>query len=122
MGAPSRTLASVMNRDAIRVLHRVGAVWNNLVVSIQKMYPSTGIRPASADEIFRLDNSAPENEVKFNVNPIVLNVPESVGRRHSLFVAIKGWLSFGNGSLQQMPLRTKSFGTEVGYFRFKPRV
>ena len=111
-----------MNRDAHHVFRQVQLAWDHLTVSMQKMYQGSSVRPNGAHDIFSLDESAPDDEVKFNIGPMVFNVPERVGRGHSLFIVVKGWLSFGDGDLRAMPLKTKSFGTEVGYFRLKDGV
>jgi hypothetical protein len=107
-----------MNRDAQHIFLQVQAAWEKLTLSMQKMYMASQVRPGGAHEIFLLDNSAPDDEVKFKIGPVVFNVPERVGRGHSLYIVIKGWLSFG-GNFRAHPLRTKSFGTELGYFRLK---
>jgi hypothetical protein len=108
-----------MNGDAHHVFRQVQLAWDKLKISMQKMYQASNVRPGGAYEVFSLDERAPDDEVKFNIGPVVFNVPERVGKGHSLFIVIKGWLSFGDGDLRTLPLKTKSFGTEVGYFRLK---
>jgi hypothetical protein len=102
-------------------MNQVAAAWDQVTVSMQKMYQSSNVRPSGAHDIFTLDETAPDEEVKFNIGPIVFNIPERVGRGHTLYIVVKGWLSFGDGDvdLATQPLKTKSFGTEVGYFRLK---
>jgi hypothetical protein len=81
------------------------------------------VRPAQPLDAFELDNMVGDDEVKFNIKPIVFNVPERATHQDSnLYVAIKGWLSFEGPDFQALPLRTKSFGTEVAYFRSKANV
>jgi hypothetical protein len=109
-----------MNRQAQHVFVRVQAAWDKLTVAIQKMYQSSGIRPISAHDVFKWVSDTADDEVCFDVGPVVFNVPERVGKRGSmLYVAVKGWLSFGGGDLRATPLKTRSFGTEIGYFRVK---
>lgn len=111
-----------MNRDANHVFSQVRIVWENLIVAMQKMSQPSTVRPSTAHDVFQLDQTAPDDEVKFNFGPVVFNVPERVGRGHNLFVVVKGWLSFGDCDMRVAPLRTKSFGTKVGYFRRKQNV
>jgi hypothetical protein len=108
-----------MNRNAHRVFNQVAAAWTQMTVSMQQMYQSSNFRPGGVHEVFTLDETAPDEEVKFNIGPVVFNVPEKIGRGQTLFIVVKGWLSFGDGDLAVQPLKTKSFGTEVGYFRLK---
>jgi hypothetical protein len=108
-----------MNRNAHYVFKQVVLAWEQLTVSMQKMYQASSVRPTGGHDIFSLDEAAPDDEVKFNIGPIVFNVPERAGRGHTLFIVVKGWLSFGGGDLRAIPLKTKSFGTQVGYFRSK---
>lgn len=110
-----------MHPDAYHVQKEVIAAWDRLRVSMRKMYQSTDVRPSHGYDIFKLDKAAGEDEVKFEVGPIVFNVPERVGRGHTLYVVVKGWLSFAGENLRAMPFKTKSFGTELAYFRFKDR-
>src|SRR5580700_5260 len=108
-----------MNRDALHVFNEVRSAWDQLLATMKRMYPSADVRPNGGYDVFDLDASAPDEEIKFDVGPLVFNVPERAGRGHDLFIVIKGWLSFGDGDFRQLPLKTKSFGTEVGYFRWK---
>jgi hypothetical protein len=109
-----------MNRDAWRVQQRVDAAWQAVVSGMQTMYPASVVRPAQLVEAFELDNSVDDSEVKFNIKPIVFNVPERATRQDAnLYVAITGWLSFEGPDFQTLPMKTKSFGTEVAYFRSK---
>lgn len=109
-----------MNLHAWRVQQRVNTAWQAVMSGMQAMYPSSQVRPAQPADAFELDNTVGDDEVKFNVRPIVFNVPERATHQDSnLYVAIKGWLSFQGPDFQAVPLRTKSFGTEVAYFRSK---
>jgi hypothetical protein len=108
-----------MNRIAQHVIKRVTTEWMNLTTSLHRIYPSTAIRPQSAYDIFHIedDPNAPAGDVELKINPIVFNLPEKAGGQQSLFIAIGGWLSFNDVNLAPEPLMTKSFGTEMGYFR-----
>jgi hypothetical protein len=109
-----------MNRYAWRVQQRIDTAWQAVMSGMQTMYPASLVRPAQPSDAFELDTGVGDQEVKFNINPIVFNVPERATHQDSnLYVAIKGWLSFVGPDFQALPLRTKSFGTEVAYFRSK---
>lgn len=119
MGSLTWTLNSaiVMNRNATKILQDIVGEWNNAIASMRRMYPSFQLTPKDAHQIFQIDGAAPDDVVKFNVGPIIFEMPERVGSRSHVYVVVNGWLSFGDGDLRQRPLRTKSFGTKIGYFR-----
>lgn len=109
-----------MNRDAMRVLQRVEQAWGQVTHGMQQMYQQSSVRPASFHEIFRLDGTAPDDEVKLLVGPMVFNLPERAnGSAANLFIVVEGWLSFEGPDFKATPLKTKGFGTEIGYFRRK---
>ena len=87
---------------------------------MQKMYQASVVKPSSAYEIFRIDPAAGPDEVKLLVGPIVFNVPERPNRaKADLYIVVQGWLSFEGPDYKAAPLKTKNFGTQVGYFRSK---
>ena len=109
-----------MNLHAWRVQQSVNGAWQAVMSGMRTMYPASDVRPAQPVDAFELDGTADDDEVKFNVRPIVFNVPERATRQDSnLYVVVKGWLSFEGPDFLAVPLRTKSFGTEVAYFRSK---
>lgn len=109
-----------MNRDAPRVLQRVADAWQSATFGLTQMYQASQIAPSSGFEVFRIDTAAPDAVVKLDFGPIVFYVPERPNRRGpDLFVVAKGWLTFEGPDFKAAPLRTKTFGTEVAYFRQK---
>lgn len=109
-----------MNRDAALVRQRVHAAWAAVRSGLQKMYPSSDVRPSQPEDVFLLDGTTGDDEVKFNIQPVVFNVPERATRvEANLYIALRGWLSFEGPDFRAPLLLTKSFGTEVGYFRSK---
>lgn len=115
-GHPS--LAS--ERDVQRVLLRVRTAWEQAVHSMQQMYQASVVKPANPYEIFSADSGAGNDEVKLLVGPIVFNVPERPNRaKADLYIVVEGWLTFEGPDFKAAPLRTKNFGTQVGYFRSK---
>lgn len=84
------------------------------------MYQASQVAPSTGYEVFRIDSSAPNDVVKLDFGPIVFHVPERPdGRGPNLFVVAQGWLTIEGPDFKTMPLRTKTFGTEVAYFRQK---
>jgi hypothetical protein len=109
-----------MNRDAHSVRRKVNQAWDVVRQAIQIMYRPSQVRPGQADDVFKLDPSTSDNEVKFNVGPIAFNLPEKANHRDlNLFIVLSGWLSFEGPHFKDDILHTKSYGTEVGYFRSK---
>lgn len=112
-----------MNRDALFVQQKLNLAWDAVRSGLQKIYPSCDVRPSQGYDIFEFDDRAEGDEVKFVIKPIVFMIPERATRPNpNLYVVVKGWLSFEGPNLRTAPLRTKSFGTEVGYFRSKKQV
>lgn len=96
------------------------SAWGDAVYSLAQMNQATLHRPRTAYEVFELDETAPDEVVKFIVKPAVFFVPERPNRRRSdLYVVVKGWLTFAGPDFTSIPLKTKDFGTEVAYFRSK---
>ena len=111
-----RSLAS--EREAQRVLLRVRMAWEQAVHSMQQMYQASVVKPADLFAIFRVDPDSGDDEVKLLVGPIVFNVPERPNRaKADLYIVVEGWLTFEGPDFKGTPLRTKNFGTQVGYFR-----
>lgn len=111
-----------VNKDAHRVMQKVNDAWQAAIYGLQQMSQASSVLPQSGYEAFRLDANAPDDEVKFNFGPIVFNVPERPNRRSpDLFVVVQGWLTLEGPDFKALPLKTKNFGTEVGYFRQKGR-
>jgi hypothetical protein len=109
-----------MNRHAWRVQQRVNSAWQAVMSGMQTMYPASAVRPAQPVDAFELDVGLDDDQVGFVIRPIVFNVPEKATHQDSnLYVVMKGWLSFDGPDFVNVPLLTKSFGTEVAYFRSK---
>lgn len=109
-----------MNKDAPRVRQRVIEAWDNAIYRLTQMYQASQIKPSSGYEVFRIDSATSDDEVKLNFGPVVFHVPERPDRRGpNLFVVAKGWLTLDGPDFKTTPLRTKTFGTEVAYFRLK---
>lgn len=110
----------LVNKDAHRVLLQINDAWQAAIYCLNQMSQTSVVLPQSAYEAFRIDTTAPDDEVKIDFGPIVFNVPERPNRRApDLYVVAQGWLTLEGPNFKQLPLRTKTFGTEVGYFRQK---
>jgi hypothetical protein len=85
---------------------------------MMKMAQATAVRPDNPYEVFQFDQQPDLNEVRLTIRPVVFNVPERAGRPEAnLYIVVKGWLTFEEVDRGQ--LKTKTFGTEIGYFRAK---
>jgi hypothetical protein len=111
-----------MHRDTFRVIQRVKTAWEVGLHQMEKMYQASVVR-SDLGEIFSHDPRAHADEVGLLVGPVVFNVPEKPTHRDSnLYIVVKGWLRFEGPNFKDTPLKTKNFGTEVGYFRLKEGV
>ena len=111
-----------MKRDEWRVQQRVENAWNDATYRLQQISQATIIHPKSSSQIISLDDSAPTGVVKLTIAPVVFNLNERPNQsRANLFIVVNGWLSFQTVDLKEKPLLTADYGTEVGYFRSKPK-
>ena len=120
MGTNSWTLSFEMKKDSVQVLQQVQNAWQQSVVQMKRMYGASVVRPADPNEIFvvKVDSN---DEIKIEVNHVVFKVPEKANSRASdLYIVVCGWLSFQGPDFSIKPLKTKSYGTWIGYFRSKP--
>lgn len=82
------------------------------------MYQFCAHQPADFYAIFRGVAGA-QDEVKFEIGPVVFQIPERLGKSQKLYVAVEGWLSFEKAKLRDGPFKTRAFGTRVAYFKEK---
>lgn len=109
-----------MNRDTQFLMNRIQQAWSDICAGMQKMYQSSSVRPSGLYDIFSIDSSGAAGEIRLNVSPVVFNVPERADRRDTnLFIVVSGWISFESANLRAAPLKTRAFGTKIGYFRAK---
>ena len=81
-----------------------------------------GLSPRAARDgftLFRPSESAGTEAVRFELRPVVFNLPERGDHREcDLFVVVRGRLSFRREDFRdRKALLTHDFGSEVGYFR-----
>lgn len=109
-----------MNRGAIRAQRELATAWQTVQSSMRRIYHASNVRPSHPSEIFRFDSQTSESEVKFNIKPIALLIPEHAGTPNpNLYIGIKGWLSFSRPIDNAQKLKARSFSTSIGYFRKK---
>jgi hypothetical protein len=107
-----------MRPDELHVQRHMNQAWNAVRAALPKMLPASDARPVDGSDIFKCVSGL-NDEVKFEVKPIVFKMPERATNRNAdLYIAITGWLSF-EGPNYREHLQTKGFGTAIGYFRVK---
>jgi hypothetical protein len=105
-----------MHASGWRVLQRVSGAWQDAMHHMRRMNSAVSAKPRP-ESFFELAEDT-EDSVKIDVHPVVLNLPErQTGRSADLYVVMKGWLVFEGPDFKALPLRTKTFGTEMAYFR-----
>lgn len=106
------------NREVMSINKDLNLAWQGIRASIAQMHPSTSIQPGNAADVFRPDIDS--GEPKFNIGPIVFNVPERAnGNSSKLYIVVQGWITFGPPLAERQLRTTLHFGTQVGYFRQK---
>lgn len=107
------------NGETKKVQDELRRAWQDVQAAIKTMRPSSQIRPADVTDVFRPNGTS--NELKFNVAPMVFNVPERANGKNvnNLYVVVSGWLAFGAPVPPDSRRTTVQFGTRVGYFREK---
>lgn len=92
--------------------------WNNVVAAIPQLYASADIQPADINAVLRISETQPDPEaVAFELEPVVVKVPETRKASRELFVVVTGRFAFQRGEfMESARFVTSSFGTEVGYF------
>ena len=100
------------------MLQRVDNAWQAATYGLQQMNQASSVMPSGAFQACRIDTGASNDVVKIDFGPVVFNVPERPNHRSpDLFIVVRGWLTFSGPNFTQLPLSTRTFGTEVGYFR-----
>jgi len=108
-----------VNPAAHKVRSRVVDAWNKALVGMQQMETASSARPDSGWQVVELDAAVANDVIGLNFGPVVFNVPARANSgRTDLFVAMKGWIVF-EGDLNVEPLKTRTFGTDIGYFQLK---
>ena len=109
-----------MALPAWRVEQLIRDQWRRVVTGLQQINPRSAVRPNQPADVIRLSPQSPTGQIKLDVAPVVLNLPERAnGNTTNLFVVLEGWLSFDAPTSTQQSLPTADFATRVAYFRRK---
>jgi hypothetical protein len=110
------------SREIKRIQNELQKAWGDVLTAITKMRPNSQIRPRNATDVF-VGPAGDSKESKFDVAPVVFNVPERAdgraNRKSNLYIAVSGWICFGDPLTPGDPRTTLRFATRVGYFRAK---
>lgn len=107
-----------MTANEIAVMNHVQKVWTVVQAQMTALYSGAESRPNALNDIFRFLEPGSADEVLLEVGPVVFKLPEKAHHTSAaLFVVIQGTISFTGPDFRTLPLKSKSFGTEVGYFR-----
>jgi hypothetical protein len=108
-----------MDSDGNGILRRLVSNWDHLKAQFERLHSAAGIRPVDGYALFRQVEAASPALVRFEVSPVVFNLPERATHVNAdLFVVVKGKLSFERKQfVEEDILATHDFGTEVAYFR-----
>ena len=107
-----------MNHKAHRVRRKVHESWTGAIDSMRLMNQASIVRPQEPGQIFTMSADAPDDVIKFDIQPVVFNVPERANdRAANLYIVISGWLSFEATGERDQSIKTRDFGTKVAYFR-----
>lgn len=96
--------------------------WNLLKDKLSRL-GSYVVRPDDGYRIFKLienDPRIPVGQIAYKVEPVVFQVPERAEDSLDMYIAVQGRIHIDYSTLKdEKRLKTMSFGTEVGYFRFR---
>ena len=108
-----------MDRDTSVILQRLVQQWSEVSTALARMTNAATVDPEDGWAIFRALPSADHNVVKFEVLPVVFNIPERAYHVNSdLFVVVQGQLSVRRDRyVKDEVLATDNFSTRAAYFR-----
>jgi hypothetical protein len=92
--------------------------WTHVIAAIPKLYASADIQPSDLNAVLRISEVQTDSEaVGFELEPVVVKVPDTRKASRELFVVIRGRFAFHRGEFTENDrFVTSSFSTEVGYF------
>jgi hypothetical protein len=91
--------------------------WTHIVAAIPKLYANADIQPSDLNEVLRFSERQDDQAVAFDLEPVVVKVPETRKASRELFVVIRGRLAFRRRDFTEHDeFVTNSFATQVGYF------
>ena len=109
-----------------KALPRLRRAWDEKIHGMTQMNQSSEIQPRSSRCVLTRDYddiAGTDKTVKIDCGPVALNLCERASGRpgRRIYVVVKGWIRLEENDDRNTPLRTKGFGTEVGYFRLRDR-
>lgn len=107
-----------MGPDDTRIRQRLVAQWEDLIGVVGNQSPGCMVSPDTGWESIVATDASDDTLAKFELNPVVLNVPERANHRNAeLYVVVRGWLQLFRAEFRDNDLLvTHSFSTESGYF------
>ena len=101
------------------ILRKLVSQWTQVQAQLARLNNSASALPQDGYAIFHPADSSAVDSVSFDLSPVVLNLPERASDSElELFVVLKGRITFDRSDFcDDRPLRTRNFGTEIGYFR-----
>jgi hypothetical protein len=92
--------------------------WTHVVAAIPKLYASADIQPSDLNAVLRISGLQNDPDaVAFDLEPVVVKVPETRKASRELFVGVRGRFAFQRAEFTDNDrFVTSTFATEVGYF------
>jgi hypothetical protein len=92
--------------------------WTHVVAAIPKLSASADIQPSDLNAVLRISEVQQDPEaVTFDLETVVVKVPETRKASRELFVGVRGRFAFHRAEFTENDrFVTNSFATEVGYF------
>jgi hypothetical protein len=97
--------------------------WDEAAGALARMGPGASVLPVDGWSIIQGVPSSSDDLVKFEMSPVVFNVPERGNHSNTaLFVVAEGWLELRRDAFRHdRSLLTHAFATRAGYFRWNGR-
>jgi len=118
-GVGTLKLARFMDRESGSIHQALVRAWQNVKMTIERLHGSATVKPNDLQEVLQVMDRSDERLIWFEVRPIVFQLPERGDASSTdLFVVVSGCLAFDRAAFRERRLLlTRSFSTEVGYFR-----
>ena len=110
-----------MDRDSSVMHQQLVQQWSEVVGTLERMRQSASVSPNDAHTNIREVTSSSNDIVKFELCPVVFNVPEKADHRNiALYVVTEGWIELSRQEFRDgRGLVTHAFATRAAYFRQK---
>ncbi len=110
-----------MDRDSPLMRQKLVQQWADVVGTLERMSQGASVLPNDAWNNIREAASSSDEIVKFELCPVVFNVPEHANHRNiGLFVVAEGWIELSRADFRNgLGLVTHAFSTRSADFRQK---